>query len=86
MSLVLIASIVFLLIAVVIIELRAVREGDERQHHAPGYAMVLGGLVLIGFGMAAAISNADGFALVLSGAGLASVALGTTRHKERPAH
>ena len=86
MTWVFIASTVFLLIAVLLIELRAVREGDERQHRAPGYAMVIGGLVLIGFGIAAALGDADGFTLVLGAAGLASVAFGVTRHTDAPAH
>ena len=51
MSWVFLASIGVLIAAIVLIEVRAVRAGDERQHHAPGYAFVMGGLILIGIGI-----------------------------------
>jgi hypothetical protein len=86
MSWVFMVSVVVLLIAAGLIELRAVRMGDERQHHAPGYALVLGGVVVIGIGIAAAASDQVATALVASAAGLVCVALGTTRHKEAAAH
>lgn len=81
-----IVSIVFLLAAIVLIEVRAVRAGDERRRHAPGYVFVLGGLVLLGFGIAAAVTGEEAFALLLSAAGLACVAFGATRPIEAAAH
>ena len=86
MSWVFTVSIAVLLLAVVLIEFRAIREGDEREHHAPGYAPVLGGLVLIGVGIAAAASNLVVVALLASTLGLISVALGATKHTEATAH
>lgn len=86
MSWVFMVSIVVLLLAIVLIEFRAVRMGDERAHHAPGYALVMGGLVVIGIGIAAAVSGQAAIALLLSSAGLLSVALGATRHREAIAH
>jgi hypothetical protein len=86
MSWVLVMSMVILAAAVVLIEIRAVREGDERRHHAPGYALVLGGVILISLGIAAAITDAGAVALAASIAGLVSVALGATRHREVVAH
>ena len=85
MSWVFMVSIVIFLAAIVLIEVRAVRAGDERRHHAPGYALVMGGLVLIGFGIAAAVTDEGAFALLLSAAGLICVALGATRHTEAAA-
>ena len=69
-----------------LIELRAIRMGDERKHHAPGYALVMGGLVAIGLGIAAAMSEQEAIALLASSAGLLSVVLGATRHREAIAH
>lgn len=86
MSWVFIVSIAVLLAAVVLIEYRAIRAGDERRHHAPGYAYVMGGLVVIGIGIAAAVSDQTAIALLASLAGLGAVALGATRHMEAPAH
>lgn len=86
MSWVFMVSIAVLLLAIVLIELRAIREGDEREHHAPGYAPVLGGLVLIGIGIAAAVSDLVVVALLASTVGLISVVLGATRHTEVAAH
>ncbi len=86
MSWVFMVSIAVLLTAVVLIEYRAIRAGDERRHHAPGYALVLGGLVVIGLGIAAAVSEQVTVALLASLAGLGAVALGATRHKEAAAH
>ena len=79
-------SIAVLLAAVVLIEVRAVRAGDERWHHAPGYALVMGGLIVIGVGIAAAVSEQAVIALLASSAGLLSVVLGTTRQREAAAH
>ena len=86
MSWVFVVSIAILLAAVVLIEVRAVRTGDERQHHAPGYALVMGGLIVIGVGIAAAVSEQVVIALLASCAGLLAVALGATRHREAIAH
>jgi hypothetical protein len=82
MSWVLVVSMAILAAAVVLIEIRAVREGDERRRHAPGYALVMGGLIIIGLGIAAALTEAGASALLVSMAGLAVVALGATRHRE----
>jgi hypothetical protein len=81
MSWVLMLSVVILLAAVVLIEFRAIREGDERRRHAPGYALVIGGLVMIGIGIAAALTDEGPIAVLVSLAGLAAVALATTQHK-----
>ena len=72
--------------AIVLIEIRAIRAGDERRHHAPGYALVMGGLIVIGIGIAAAASEQVAIALLASLAGLGAVALGATRHTEAAAH
>jgi hypothetical protein len=80
MSWVLLVTMAILLAAIVLIEVRAIREGDERRRHAPGYALTLIGLVAIAIGIAEAISNHGPTALVLAGAGLVTVALGATRH------
>lgn len=79
-------SVVVLLVATALIELRAIRMGDEREHHAPGYALVMGGLIVIGLGIAAAASEQVAIALLASSAGLISVVLGATRHREATAH
>jgi hypothetical protein len=81
MSWVLILSVVILLAAVVLIEFRAIREGDERRRHAPGYALVMGGLVMIAIGIAAALTDEGPIAVLVSLAGLLAVALATTQHK-----
>ena len=86
MSWVFVVSVALLLAAVVLIEVRAVRAGDERWHHAPGYALVMGGLIVIGIGIAAAMSEQAVIALLASTAGLLSVVLGATRHSEAIAH
>ena len=86
MSWVFMVSIAVLLLAILLIEFRAVRMGDERLHHAPGYALVLGGLIVIGIGIAAAVSELATIALLASSAGLLSVVLGATRHREAMAH
>ena len=80
MSWVLLVTMAILLAAVVLIEIRAIREGDERRRHAPGYALTLVGLVAIAIGIAEAISDQGPVALVLASAGLVTVALGATRH------
>jgi hypothetical protein len=81
MSLVLMLSVVIMLAAVVLIEFRAIREGDERRRHAPGYALVMGGLVMIGIGIAAALTDEGFVAVLVSLAGLLAVALATTQHR-----
>ena len=86
MSWVFMVSVVVLLLAIALIEFRAVRMGDERMHHAPGYALVMGGLVVIGLGIAAAVSEHVAIALLASSAGLLLVVLGATRQKEAAAH
>lgn len=86
MSWVFMVSIAALVVAFVLIELRAVRMGDERLHHAPGYALVMGGLIVIGLGIAAAVSEQAVPSLLASSVGLLFVVLGATRHKEVTAH
>jgi hypothetical protein len=86
MSWVFVVSVAVLLAAVVLVEVRAVRTGDERWHHAPGYALVMGGLIAIGVGIAAAMSEQSTIALLASSAGLVAVVLGATRQKEAAAH
>ena len=86
MSWVFIVSMAILLAAVVLIEVRAVRTGDERRNHAPGYALVMGGLVVIGIGIAAAVSEQAVVALVASSAGLLAVLIGATRDTRVAAH
>ena len=81
-----VVSIAVLLVAIVLIEIRAIRMGDERVHHAPGYALVMGGLIVIGLGIAAAASEQVAVALLASSAGLLSVVLGATRNGEVTAH
>jgi Ca2+/Na+ antiporter len=82
MSLVFMVSIAILVAAVVLIEVRAVREGDELRRHAPGYALVMGGLIMVSVGMAAALTEEGVAALLVSLAGLVAVVLGATRHKQ----
>jgi hypothetical protein len=79
-------SVVVVIAAVVLIEFRAIRTGDERVHHAPGYGFVLGGLIVIAIGVAGAAAESSVVALVALAAGLLSVVLGTTRHREAAAH
>ncbi len=86
MSWVFMVSVVVLLIATALIELRAVRIGDERRHHAPGYALVMGGIIVIGVGIAAAVAERAPIALLASCAGLLAVALGATRPRGLHAH
>lgn len=86
MSWVFMVSVAILVAAVVLIEFRAVREGDERRHHAPGYALVMGGLFMISIGIAAALTEGAALALLASSAGLVAVVLGATRHKEIATH
>jgi hypothetical protein len=80
MSWVLIVSMAILVAAIVLIELRAIREGDERRRHAPGYALVLGGLIMIAIGIAAALNDEGVVSLLFSAAGFLGVVLGATRH------
>ena len=86
MSWVFIASIVAMLVAIVLIEYRALRVGDERRHYAPGATIVVGGLILIGIGIAAAVSEQVALSLLASSAGLLAVAFAVTRHAEASAH
>ena len=80
------ASIVALIASVVLTELRAVRVGDERRRHAPGYALVVGGLIVIAVGIAAALSEQAYVALLASAVGLGAVVIGVTRQPEATAH
>lgn len=86
MSWVFMVSLAVLLAAIVLIEYRAIRAGDERRHHAPGYALVMGGLVMIGIGIAAAVSEQAALALLTSCAGLGAVVIGAARGTEATAH
>ena len=86
MSWVFTVSIGVLLAAIVLIEYRAIRAGDERRHHAPGYAFVLGGLIVIGIGIAAAVSDQVIVALIASMVGLGSVFLGVIRGQQVAPH
>lgn len=85
MSWVSLMSIVVLLIAVVLIEYRAAREGDERKKHAPGYDLALVGLVMLGIGVGAAVADHTIIAVVASLGGLVAVAL-AARPRHRIAH
>jgi hypothetical protein len=82
MSWVFLASLAVLAAAVVLIEYRAIRAGDERRSHAPGYVTVLAGLGLIGVGIAGAATGWYGIALLTSAFGLALVAVGALQHRE----
>jgi hypothetical protein len=86
MSWVLMVSIAILGAAVMLIEMRAIREVDENQRHAPGFALIMGGLVMIGIGIAAAVTEGPALALLASSFGLVAVVAGATRSKGIPAH
>jgi hypothetical protein len=86
MSWVLVVSLTLLAAAVVLVELRAIRQGDERRHAAPGFVLITCGVFMLAIGIAAAIGDDSMIALVASVAGLATVALGTVRHREAAAH
>ena len=86
MSWVFMLSLVVLLAAILLIEYRAIRAGDERRHHAPGYMLVLGGLVMISIGIAAASSEQVAVALLASCVGLGAVVIGAARGTEATAH
>ena len=77
MTWILLLTITFMLAAIVLIELRAVRAGDEREHHAPGYAYVLIGLVALSSAIGMALMDQTLFAMLLSTVGLMSVGVGT---------
>lgn len=86
MSMLLIGSLAVLLVAIVMVELRAAHAGDERRHHEVGYWAVIGGVAMIAMGIAAAASDHMVFTLLLSTMGLISVALGGARHREAAIH
>jgi hypothetical protein len=86
MSWVFMVSVAILMAAVVLIQYRAIKAGDERSHHAPGYALVMGGLVVIGVGIAAAVSEQVAIALLASSAGLMAVIVGANRATRATAH
>jgi hypothetical protein len=82
MSWVLVVSLTLLAVAVVLVEFRAIRQGDERRHAAPGFVLVTCGVFMLAIGIAAAIADDSGIALLASLAGLGAVALGAARHRE----
>jgi hypothetical protein len=86
MSWVLLASLVVLMAAILLIEYRAIRIGDERRSRAPGYSTVLIGLALIGAGVAGAATGWYGAALLTSAFGLALVTVGALQHREATFH
>ena len=86
MSWVLMVSIAILGAAVMLIEMRALREVDDNERHAPGFALVMGGLVMISIGIAAAVTEGAPLALLASSFGLVAVVFGTTRSTEITAH
>jgi hypothetical protein len=86
MSWVLIVCLAIFAVAVILIERRAVREGDERKRTAPGFVFVTLGVFLLAIGVAAALADDESIALASSGLGLVSVVLGFSRHREVAAH
>jgi hypothetical protein len=86
MSWVLIVCLAILAAGVVLIERRAVREGDERKRTAPGFAFVTLGVFMLAVGVAAAIAGDEPVALASSSLGLVSVVLGFSRHRAVVAH
>jgi hypothetical protein len=86
MSWVFIVAVISLVVAVVFVEYRAIRTGDERGHPAPGHDLVMIGLIAIGVGIAAAATEHTLVALAALAAGLAAVIVGALRHAEATAH
>jgi hypothetical protein len=86
MSWVLMVPVAILGAAVMLIALRAVGEVDENERHAPGFAFVMGGLIMISIGIAAALTDGVALALLASSAGLVAVVFGATRSNEIVAH
>lgn len=86
MSWILVATLIIFTVAVVLIELRAVREGDERRHTAPGFVLVTIGVFMLALGVAAAIAEDEMIALATVSAGLVAVALGATSRGPAAAH
>ena len=86
MSWVFLVSLACLVLAVVFIEYRALRAGDERGHPVPGHDLVMVGLIAVGIGIAAAVSEQTLLALLASSVGLVTVIAGAFRHAEASAH
>jgi hypothetical protein len=86
MSWVLVVALVLFAIALVLVEVRAVRTGDEREHAAPGFLAVTCGVFLLAIGVAAAIAGDETVALATSAIGLAAVALGASSQHGVPSH
>lgn len=86
MSWVLVVSLVLFAVALVLIEVRAIRAGDERQHAAPGFLSVTCGVFLLALGVAAAIAGDETVALATSAIGLAAVALGASAQRGAHSH
>ena len=79
-------TLIIFTVAVVLIELRALREGDERRHTAPGFVLVTIGVFMLAIGIAAAIAADETIALATASAGLVAVALGASAHRHAAAH
>jgi hypothetical protein len=86
MTWVLMVTVAILGAAVMLIALRAFAEVDDNERHAPGFTFVMGGLVMISLGIAAALTEGTALALLASSAGLIAVVFGTTRSTEITAH
>jgi hypothetical protein len=86
MSWILIVSLVIFGLALVLIEVRAIRTGDERQHAAPGFLAVTCGVILLALGVGAAIAGDETIALATSVVGLAAVTIGVSARRRVPSH
>jgi hypothetical protein len=86
MSWILIVSLAIFGLALVLIEVRAIRTGDERQHAAPGFLAVTCGVILLALGIGAAIAGDETIALATSAIGLAAVTLGVSARRRVPSH
>lgn len=86
MSWIMVVSLAIFGLALVLIEVRAVRTGDERQHAGPGFVSITCGVILLALGLAAAIAGHETIALASSAIGLAAVALGASARHGVSAH
>jgi hypothetical protein len=86
MSWILIVSLAIFGLALVLIEVRAIRTGDERQQAGPGFLSVTCGVILLALGVAAAIAGDETIALATSAVGLAAVAVGASARRRVPSH
>jgi hypothetical protein len=86
MSWILIVTLAIFGLALVLIEVRAIRTGDERQHAAPGFLAVTCGVILLALGVAAAIAGDETIALATSVVGLTAVTLGVATRRRVPSH